>query len=285
MSELLNKMSLPIDGTLTQDIVCYHNQDSQHDSPLHQHSNHFELYLFISGDVTFFTDNAAYSMRRGYLVAIPPHRWHRSFTNGKTTYDRIFLNIRTNLVSELSSDLTDLSSCFQTNQDQEVSILKLTANELNHFIDLSHELITVLRSNNYGSDIQRKIILSQILLLANTAGNAQNSEKDNIIPIQLQQMIDFIDVNLANNLSLSSFSRQFFMSATYLNRYFKRYMGLSLHNYIIEKRIELAKQLLFDGETVANTCDQCGFGNYSNFIRSFTNHVGISPGRYGKKIH
>ncbi|WP_283680153.1 AraC family transcriptional regulator [Lentilactobacillus sp. Marseille-Q4993] len=73
------------------------------------------------------------------------------------------------------------------------------------------------------------------------------------------------------------------MNPNYIDQYFKKYMNVSIHTYVIEKRIELAKEVLREGSTVTDACNKSGFGNYSNFIRTFGTKVGVSPGKYKKK--
>ncbi|MCT3400685.1 AraC family transcriptional regulator [Lentilactobacillus hilgardii] len=277
----MNEIKLPVDGTLKEDVVCFHNRNKYHDSPFHQHPSHYELYLFISGNTTFYTKTTAYPMKPGYLVAIPNGHWHRAVTNGSTTYERIFLNINTRLVKELSTSNTDLSACFFADPDKEVSIRTLTEDEMNKFKSLCHQLITILGDSNYANDIRERILLTRILLLANTVDKI-DKEPENVIPSLLQQMTQFIDTNLSGDLSLTAFSKHFYLSQAYLNRYFKSYMGLTLHRYILEKRIAQAKKELNAGHSVTEVSESCGFGNYSNFIRTFKKNVGTPPGKYKK---
>lgn len=278
----MNIIDMPADGTINEDVVCAHNQSRYHDTPFHQHSNHYELYLFLAGNATFWTRASAYPMKRGYLVAIPNGHWHRAVTNDDSLYERIFLNIRTNLVKDFSTFDTDLSTCFKVDKSKEINILKLNETDLSEFVSLCDKLIAVLdQPTVFGNDIRERILLSDILLLINRVDNITN-QPQNIIPALLQNMIRFIDTNLANDLSLSAISQHFYLNQSYLNRYFKRYMGLSIHKYISESRINQAKILLKAGKSVTDSCNQCGFGNYSNFIRAFTRYVGISPGKYKK---
>lgn len=278
----MNQVKLPLDGTLTKDIVCFHNRDKNHDSPFHQHSDHYELYLFVGGDATFYTKSAAYPLVPGDLIAIPNGHWHRAVTTSSAFYERVFLNINVNLVNRLSSSKTDLSKCFYLFKDQEVSIRKLTDEQLTTYLALIHKLIASLEGDAYGSDLNQRILITQILLLTNTVDQVKQAPT-NIIPSQLSQIIEFIDTHLRNDLSLAVLSKYFYVSPTYLNRFFKSYMGLSLHRYITEKRLTLAKELLTKGKSVTDVCNTCGFGNYSNFIRAFTRYVGVSPGKFKKR--
>lgn len=279
----MNIVDMPADGTIIKDVVCAHNRSRYHDTPFHQHSDHYELYLFLGGNTTFWTRSSAYPMKRGYLFAIPNGHWHRAVTNDDTLYERLFINIRVNLVKQLSTYKTDLSKCFQLDSSEDVNILKLTEDQLTEFVSLSDKLMKALNQdvNEFGADVQERVLLSEILLLVNQVAHIKD-QPQNIIPTLLQDMIRFVDEHLTGNLSLSRISQHFYLNQSYLNRYFKRYMGLSIHRYITERRLDEAKILLKAGNSVTDACNQAGFGNYSNFIRAFTKYTGISPGKYKK---
>lgn len=275
-------IDLPLDGTLPTDIVCSHNRSRHHDSPFHQHTDHIELILFISGDVTFYTPHKAFPVKPGYLIAIPNGVWHRVVTKSADPYERIFLNIKVSLIDELSTSKTDLFDCFRTNNGKEVNILHPNQDLFDDYISFCDQLISTLDKNNYGNDIKQRILLAQILLIANEVHPVKKQPK-NIMPPVLDKVTSYIDNNLGNDLSLAAFAEEFFMNPNYLDRSFKKYTGLSIHRYVIERRIELAKQLLREGNSVTLVCEKSGFGNYSNFIRTFSTCVGISPGKYKKK--
>ncbi len=275
--------NLPFDGTLPTDIVCSHNRNRFHDSPFHQHSDHIELYLFMAGDATFYTKKQAFPLKRGYLLAIPNGVWHRAVTHDSSPYERIFLNISVPLIKALSTTQTDLFRCFKTNNDDEIRIYTLNETTFDRFVSLCDQLISTLNQTHFGNDISQRILLSQILLLVNQIRQIKQPPQ-NIIPPFLEKVTHFIDDNLAKDLSLATFGQHFYLNPNYLDRNFKNYMGLTLHQYVTERRLELAKRLLKSGKNVTETCSECGFGNYSNFIRLFTHQVGISPGKYKKQI-
>ena len=60
-------------------------------------------------------------------------------------------------------------------------------------------------------------------------------------------------------------------------------MGMTLREYIISRRVEYAKKLLSEGKNVSEACELSGFGDYSNFIRTFTLIAGTSPGKYARQ--
>ena len=276
----MNNLGLPLDGTIKHDIVCLHKIDQQYDMPFHKHTV-FELELYISGNINLITDKSTYHMQKGYLTLVPPGVWHRTMTvDVSSPYERIVLNIKKDLIDNLSTEQTDLSKCFYSNGINNINILKLSDFNMEKYINLCHKLMPIIDSKAYGDDVRRRNLLVEIMLISNNAPNSKHSELPNIIPPLIKRILEFIDENLSKNLTLTSFGNEFYLNPTYISRYFKSHIGLSLHSYIIEKRIECAKQLLIEGKNVSDVCVTCGFGNYSNFIRTFKKHVGISPGHY-----
>jgi AraC-like DNA-binding protein len=60
-------------------------------------------------------------------------------------------------------------------------------------------------------------------------------------------------------------------------RIFKSETGYSVHRYISEKRILLARNLIMSGTPSTAACLECGFKDYSSFSRAFKNQLGILP--------
>lgn len=110
-----------------------------------------------------------------------------------------------------------------------------------------------------------------------------NEEHTNI-PERLVPILDFIGQHLSEELTLQTLEKEFFINKFYLSRLFKNSIGSNLHEYIIFKRISRAKKLLSEGLNVTETSIQCGFNDYSNFLKLFKRTVGISPGKYNKSI-
>ena len=64
---------------------------------------------------------------------------------------------------------------------------------------------------------------------------------------------------------------------------FKEQTGYTLHNYISQKRLILAKELLLNNESVMKVSEKCGFIDYSSFLRSFRKMYGTTPKDFSKK--
>lgn len=274
----------PLDGTIDQDIVCFHHRDNFHNNPLHRHRDHVEIYLFLGGDVLYLTKKMSFKPHPGDLVITPANVWHQANTVTDKVYDREFINIRLSKIRELSTPKTDLMKAFTLPKPAlDVKVVKLNKSETNQFSNLLQQLITRLGTpDRYGNDVLLNCLQAEILLFTNHLVLANDTEEVSYQPNRLQQILDYIDNNLGADLRINTVAQHFYLSAGYLNHYFHREVGLSMHSYIKQMRIDKARKLLIQGESITNISEECGFGNYSSFFRAFKKAVGVSPGQFQK---
>src|SRR5699024_1573321 len=97
---------------------------------------------------------------------------------------------------------------------------------------------------------------------------------------QVDDIINYINKNIHEDIPLERISSKFYISTSYICRIFKSATGMTINKYITARRISIAKSLLAQGLTVNEVCEECGYNNYSNFVKAFTKTVGISPKKY-----
>ena len=97
----------------------------------------------------------------------------------------------------------------------------------------------------------------------------------------LKAVVAYIRNNFST-VTRGELSREFFVSADYLNRVFKKEFSVTISQYIILEKICNFEKIVMDGECAKNACKKCGFGNYSNFIRTYKKYRGYTPGEYVK---
>lgn len=102
---------------------------------------------------------------------------------------------------------------------------------------------------------------------------------------QINEILSYINQNLTEELTLKNLAAHFYLSTSHLCKIFKDTTGTTINRYITAKRITLAKSLLTSGCSVMEACEKCGFRDYSNFLKTFTKAVGISPKKYSQYEH
>jgi AraC family transcriptional regulator len=97
----------------------------------------------------------------------------------------------------------------------------------------------------------------------------------------LHQAIAYIHAHLADDVSLAAIATHLNISQYYFIRLFKQSTGLTPYQYVLQQRIERAKQLLRQGNrAIADVALECGFTNQSNFTRAFRRATGMTPKAY-----
>ena len=79
------------------------------------------------------------------------------------------------------------------------------------------------------------------------------------------------------DISAESVGRSFGYERTYLYRIFKKRYGIGIKEYIINVRMENARQFLIDGRSVGETAALTGYKDEFNFSRAYKKHFGIPP--------
>lgn len=90
----------------------------------------------------------------------------------------------------------------------------------------------------------------------------------------------YIDTNFDQEINLDVLTRLRFTSKYHLIRVFKKYYGITPRQYLINKRIEIAKKKLKSGKSVSDTCYSIGFDSISSFSNLFRAKTGITPSVY-----
>lgn len=105
---------------------------------------------------------------------------------------------------------------------------------------------------------------------------------DKIMNEMVKAIVAYVDENYCDpDMSLNMLSNKFELSVSYLSRVFRMYQGKSFVEYVTEKRVEKAKELLENNEMKINEIgEQVGYINYVSFLRAFKKNTGVNPGDY-----
>lgn len=107
-------------------------------------------------------------------------------------------------------------------------------------------------------------------------------ERDNSLA---SEIAGFIKENADKKIMLDDICQKFGYCKNYVNEIFKRSYSLTVHEYVTECRIDLAKNLLLTSSlSIDEIAYSVGFENYINLYKAFRKKVGISPGEFRKTV-
>lgn len=254
---------------------------------LHSH-NAFELYLFLEGNGRINIEGKYFKLNPWDLFFIAPGEFHRVLLESDTRYERKVIRFDYPFIRSVDAE-DSLMNSFSNYNALPGSLVENSA------IPSAYERI--LDIHNYNDNLKRIGFLSVVSdLLLNmsrliedisdsSSADAQQSdiegvESDNYSITgerKINEIINYINENLSDDLSLDTISKEFFISKYYLSRIFKEATGSTLGHFIIKKRLLFAKRLLYGGATPTNACFQSGFTDYSSFYKCYKKYMGTSP--------
>lgn len=148
---------------------------------------------------------------------------------------------------------------------------------------LQHLGVLLLEARDIGMPITRLYAESTaLILLRHLNRRVESSRLRQSTPCgRLQQVVEHIRINLGTELSIIALARIAQTSPFHFARQFKVSTGLTPHQYVLEARIERAKQLLASPQfSIADVAQACGFATQAHLTTVFRAHVGTTPGTY-----
>jgi len=127
--------------------------------------------------------------------------------------------------------------------------------------------------------------LMQLMIMTYRAHQEQFPQPKKGVNSAIYQVQQYLDEHFSEDVSISDLARDMFLSPYYLSHAFKEWTGYSPKQYMTLSRISGAKELLFSTElTVSEISARCGFGDVSNFVRTFKKESGQTPEQYRRSL-
>ena len=257
----------------------------------HSH-NGYEILPLVNGNVSLFYESDSILMHPGDVILIPPYVFHRGYQNDDTPYIRDVLNIREDYtLPGREDDYEKLCHTFFTEDNQKINVVHPSAEA---FQEIHHLMLQISETLQKPADFENLLLrdayVAQVLILLYKAvlhrpADYQTTDTwPDSMPQFLIDTFQYINAHLTEPLSLDDIENAIHMNKYYLCRVFHEFTGGSIGQYIIEKRLALARQKIQAGAAPSDACFQSGFNNYANFSRTFNRHVGVSPRTYQKAI-
>lgn len=249
---------------------------------IHVHSCH-ELYFSISGGRQFLIESENYAIHPGDVFFVNEYASHCVTQVEECNHDRIVVNVYPDYLKRLSTPETDLTACFKSPAPEFRHRLSLDKDDRHAFMFFIQKLSSI---NGYGADLQEQATFLEFFIFLNKhflsccEKNEESSSQGFMYDEKSTAILDYINDNLLEDLTLDQIAKHFYISKSYLCRIFNQSTGTTINKYISARRISIAKSLLTSGESAMNACKMSGFNDYSNFHKTFTRTLGITPKKY-----
>lgn len=266
-----------IKGFIDCERVTHQNDFSM--SKMHSHP-YFELYFLENGTRQIIFTNRLFEIQKNQLAVIPPSVMHK--TEGGP-YTRTVITIPPQCLSATEQEI--LMKCAGK------AVLSFPQNELIEIKKAFNYISTYFSMDLKQQEVefvkQSLIDYFIFLLYKNISNNfVSMPEVKHTAPPLVLRILSYLEKNYMNNIPLKQLAQTFYVSTVTLHRQFKQYTDLSIKEYLIQLRLNKAKELLRLDKahklSMNDIATSCGFSSANYFSLMFKKNIGIAPTSYRK---
>ena len=246
---------------------CYSRKPSVEKRDMHPYH---EILYYIDGDATFICESFRKKLSPKTLLIIPREHFHYFQIDSPSRFERLKISLSViegfeNTVSRI----TDSVRLFENLDGVCGALLDDLCDSLGGDIDNERA-----RAMAMGTLL---FLLSRLDKSATLLPREINEELDREGENMISNILRYIDENLTKDISAENIAKYMNISSSTLSHIFKKHLGISLHQYIIQKRLITAQRLISEGGNPTTVCIDCGYGDYSSFYKAYVKMFGSSP--------
>lgn len=242
---------------------------NQNESHIHEHC---EIYLNISGDVSFEVENHIYPVSRGSVIITRPYEYHHCIYHSSESHKHYWITFS----AEQNEDFLRM---FFDREKGKSNLILLDESELREICYVMDELL-----KNETDFLKRRINFLKIFYILKTGKRAEYTDSMEWIPETVAKALKYMDDHLTEEISVKMLSSLCNVSVNTLERYFRDALDTSPFAMLRKKRLVASMEHLRNGDMVSEAAAKSGFSDYSNYIQLFRKQFGITPLRYKKNF-
>ena len=237
------------------------------------HTHHFtEIFFVANGSGNFLFRNDIHPIKAGDLIIIPPYLEHTDQSIPGMPLDYYVLAID--------------GIAFQTKENAPAAQIFCNFDNRMLIADLFAQMYYEIKNGRESSEqIYQRLLEIRILRIMRTR---------NVVPVPLTtvrmtkecaQIKEYLDTNYAEHITLETLTSLTHMNKYYMAHSFTKFTGMSPIQYLNQRRLETACQLLRDTDySISDISSQTGFSSQSYFTQIFRKFYGITPVKY-RQLH
>ena len=262
-------------GFLAEDYRLFHLRSDGGTRPEFHYHEFCKILLLISGSGWYTVEGQRYAVRSGDIVLVPSQRVHRPEFEPGTAYERIVLYISPDFLEQVSTADCDLGACFRGGH-----VLRTGEPERKRLFSLAEALERALDGEDYGRALLCHAALLQ--LLVGIGRELRRSDAPRPGPAapgneRVADIVRYLDRHLTEDICIEELAERFYLSKYHMMRLFRRETGTTIHGYLTDRRLMLARALMKKGMSATDACFRSGFRSYCSFTRAYGKRFGSTP--------
>jgi len=270
---------------INEDYEVYEKQGAPVGAMSFHYHNFYEILYVLEGEYSSMIEDRTYYMKKGDFLLIDLNVMHK-YHYVEKKHDgsrRIILWVTSKMLAELSGKDMDLSACFRSGgscayhfpiyyeEMLQGYLIRLAMTEMAEFKQpgtkavLDRGYLTLFFAYLNALCVRKEYLFAQEEWVSH--------------PL-VEQVSSYIDEHISEKISLDHLAGRVHMSKYHFLRIFKELTGMTVHSFVVNKRLIKACEALRGGASVTESWQCAGFCDYTSYLRNFREIFGISPGKY-----
>ena len=264
-------------GYLLENFRLFHLRSAQGTQVDYHYHEFCKVLLLLSGGGGYSIDGQRYLLQAGDIVLLGSRSIHRPELDPHTPYERIIIYISPEYLQRCSTADCDLTEIFSGEKGH---VLRLKDAQRRTVFHLAASLERDLQQEDYGREILSSAGLLRLLVeIGRAMRHSEDSGPGPVMPRneRIREIIGYLDAHLTEDIDIDDLAQTFFISKYHMMRLFRQETGTTIHLYVTQKRLMLARHYINSGMRATEACYRCGFRSYSSFTRACAKHFGATP--------
>lgn len=264
-------------GYLLEDFRLFHLRDSQGTAVDYHYHEFYKVLFLLSGTGSYAVEGRRYLLKPGDVVLLKNHCVHKPEFEVGQPYERVILYLTPAFLQRESVAACRLEDCFS---HQDGPVLRLSERRWQKLLSMLTELEQELSADRYGREVVSNALLLRLLVeleRCQQLGDAHWPQPTTPKSGAMDAVLRYLDSHLTQEISVDALAEQFYLSKYHMMRRFHQETGTTIHAYLSERRLFLARDLIAQGMASTEACYQAGFGSYSAFSRAYRKLFGTTP--------
>lgn len=246
---------------------------------LHYHKNSFEFTYIIKGNVTFSVDGKEYKLSGGDVFVSFPNEIH----------DTGSIPMSMNEMYWFQLDISSWDNFLFLGQDWAKDLIERLKNIQNRVIKTDDkEMVSLIKrcfSLLYHCDGNNRYEATGLLVLFLYRLLDYDKQIQFKLTPDIAKAVDYIFNNLNEEISLDELANLADLSISRFKQKFKNQMGVTPREFINFRKVEIAKTMLLNNQSITSIAMELGFSTSNYFAVVFKRFTTFSPSEYAKRYN
>lgn len=289
-------------GYLEEEFKIFYLEDLVSKEIEYHYHDFDKILVFFKGDIEYTVEGKSYTLFPNDIILIPQGDSHKvkprisQSTEAFHTFDekkekegaeyvRLVIYLSPGYLLRYEENEVCLRDCFLQVKERYSHVVRTNVKGENRLLELAKQLKNSILKKEPLDHLYQSTLLLQFLILLN---REMGKERLYFVDTsrcnkKIVELIHYINQHLAEEIRMDDLSEKFYLSKYHMMRQFKAETGYTIGNYISQKRLLMARELLKQGESVTRVYLDVGFKEHSSFSRAYKQLFGELPSKTGKE--